>query len=275
MSIKKYLSKEFIFNRLVLSSILAIFLAIGSWFLFAHYTQVLPDSAIYFLNDVRVPQKGDRVLIFSPHPDDETIALGGYIYQAEQNGAKVKIVLVTDGNKHGLKDERYQEFRNATAILGVDESNLVFLNEPDGRLNKVGHDKVYNEMKQEIDNFNPTFVLFSSPKDGHPDHAYVGEISDQILNNENYRGMIYQYLVHETHFPQPKKYAPKRYLLPPESMVSFDREWQRLMLSDSAQLKKTEAIEAYKSQISVPFLRSLIFSMDRKNELFSINQGNQ
>jgi hypothetical protein len=39
---------------------------------------------------VKVGQKDQKVLVFSPHPDDETIAAGGYIIKSVKNGADVK-----------------------------------------------------------------------------------------------------------------------------------------------------------------------------------------
>ena len=47
-------------------------------------------------------KKDDRVLICSPHPDDETICCGGVIQQALAAGAKVKVVYLTNGDANEL-----------------------------------------------------------------------------------------------------------------------------------------------------------------------------
>lgn len=48
------------------------------------------------------PQSGDRVLIVSPHPDDESLCCGGLIQRALANGARVAIVWVTAGDAFEL-----------------------------------------------------------------------------------------------------------------------------------------------------------------------------
>jgi LmbE family N-acetylglucosaminyl deacetylase len=43
------------------------------------------------------PQAGDRIVIFAPHEDDETLGCAGYIQQAVAAGAQVHVVLMTNG----------------------------------------------------------------------------------------------------------------------------------------------------------------------------------
>src|SRR5690242_7448135 len=44
------------------------------------------------------PKPGDRLLIIAPHPDDEALAAGGVIQRAIARGARVRIVVLTDGD---------------------------------------------------------------------------------------------------------------------------------------------------------------------------------
>ncbi|MDO8444176.1 MAG: hypothetical protein Q7S80_01575, partial [bacterium] len=88
---------------------------------------------------------------------------------------------------------------------------------------------------------------------------------------ENLTALSYQYLVHDNYFPQPPRYAPDDYLLPPTKLVTFDREWQRYMITPESEAKKKEASELYKSQMKNPLIRELFYSMIRKNELFVVN----
>jgi LmbE family N-acetylglucosaminyl deacetylase len=46
--------------------------------------------------------KDDRVLVFSPHPDDETIACAGIIQRALSSGAKVLVACYTNGENNEL-----------------------------------------------------------------------------------------------------------------------------------------------------------------------------
>ncbi|WP_394827609.1 PIG-L deacetylase family protein [Pendulispora albinea] len=98
------------------------------------------------------------VVIFAPHPDDETIGCAGVIQQAVAAGKKVRIVFSTLGDGYSLaagmllhKDEstlaqadflalgraRQQEAIDANRTLGVNPANLVFLGYPDGAFDRV------------------------------------------------------------------------------------------------------------------------------------------
>jgi LmbE family N-acetylglucosaminyl deacetylase len=95
-----------------------------------------------------------RLLVFSPHPDDESLGAGGLIQRVLEAGGKVRVVFVTSGDgfpegvekenhithptakdyrKYGV--ERRVEAQKATAVLGLKEHEVIFLGFPDGGLN--------------------------------------------------------------------------------------------------------------------------------------------
>ena len=97
-----------------------------------------------------------RLLIFSPHPDDETLGAGGLICRARERNIAVKIVFATNGDGSRttqcvLNARQFQPRRSLFEIacnrqleairaareLGVDEANLSFLGFPDGALGAV------------------------------------------------------------------------------------------------------------------------------------------
>lgn len=94
--------------------------------------------------------KEDRILILAPHPDDEIIGTAGVIQKALQQGAKVKVVLLTYGENNEfafiayekrivfkkkeflrLGEVRRQETLVALASLGVDAKDVISLGYPD------------------------------------------------------------------------------------------------------------------------------------------------
>lgn len=264
---KKFLpilkNKKFVFWLVVF-----VVICFGVWAIYASQNKVLPQSAIHFLNDIPSPRSGDRILVFSPHPDDESIGVGGYIYDAEKAGASVRIVLVTDGNKHGLRDKRYAEFRQAATVLGVPQSDLVFLNHADGSLVKVRESTLEKEFQSAIDNFQPNIIFYPYVKDDHPDHAYTGTTAEKLVDRT--KMVAYEYLVHANYYPQPQRYSPDDYLLPPEKLVTFDNEWQRYMISYDTEMKMKTAFESYKTQVKNPLINILFLSSVRKNEIFMV-----
>lgn len=96
---------------------------------------------------------GMRVLLVSPHPDDESLCCAGQIQQAVEAGAQVFIVWLTSGDgfeldaallertprpRAGATERlgiiRIGEATRAAAALGVPASHLTFLGYPDGAL---------------------------------------------------------------------------------------------------------------------------------------------
>ncbi|MGA7578113.1 MAG: PIG-L deacetylase family protein [Desulfobaccales bacterium] len=96
---------------------------------------------------------GIRLMIFSPHPDDETLGAAGLIQRVLREGGKVKVVFMTDGagfpegveredrisnptakDYRNYGDERRGEALMADTRLGLKEGETTFLGFPDGGL---------------------------------------------------------------------------------------------------------------------------------------------
>lgn len=260
MKQRNLLKKVFLFS-------LPIILIYG--FLFIRATQVLPQGAINLLPEIEEPKENERIIIFSPHPDDETISCGGYIQRAAENKSIIYIVLITDGNKRHKKFIRYDEFKNATSNLGVKEENLIFLNYPDGKLFKYKNE-LSEDFYEIINKYRPNKVFIPISYDNHRDHKVSGEILREILSNfDNIK--VYQYLVHHDYFPQPLKYDPNLYILPPLRTLNFHSTWYKFMLTEKEIENKKNSIFIYKSQLNKIPLKEMLLSFIRKNEIFYVD----
>jgi LmbE family N-acetylglucosaminyl deacetylase len=93
-------------------------------------------------------------VVFSPHPDDETLSCGGTIIKKIRAGAEVKIVFMTYGQKshqhiiseNKLKPIRTNEALAASKKLGVEEA-VVFLGFNDGELSKNEDSAIHKVIK--------------------------------------------------------------------------------------------------------------------------------
>lgn len=113
-------------------------------------------------SDIRLPSRlqissfGNRLLIVTPHPDDETIAAGGLIQQALQSKKAVQLVVVTNGDGFKkaaaklsgastpapadfkrLGERRQSELLKACSMLGLSPSHIQFVGFPDGGLHRL------------------------------------------------------------------------------------------------------------------------------------------
>jgi LmbE family N-acetylglucosaminyl deacetylase len=79
------------------------------------------------------------ILVFGPHPDDETLVAGGRVAAAVAAGDTVKIVVVTNGDFNGFERglARQGDSVAAAQVLGLTEQDVIFLGYPDGSMMQI------------------------------------------------------------------------------------------------------------------------------------------
>ncbi len=107
-----------------------------------------------------------RILVVSPHPDDESIGCGALL---EKYGKQCDVLLLTDGrygnpewSEGRTKRVRWREFTEAMRFAGV--RHYDFLQIPDLSLNK------FFDCLQELDFSSYDYVFTPGAEDQHPDH---------------------------------------------------------------------------------------------------------
>jgi len=115
----------------------------------------------------------ERVLVLSPHPDDETLGCGGTLRGHIAAGDDVRVVFLTSGE---LGDQggdpaqtarvREEEAAAAAAILGV--QHIEFWREPDKGL-RASADTV-RRLTGLLEQWQPQWVYTTHPGESHPDH---------------------------------------------------------------------------------------------------------
>lgn len=117
--------------------------------------------------------KKGKVLVFAPHPDDETIGCGGTIKLHVNRGDTVKVVVVTDGAKgywEGDVDNyievRKEEAKNAFCQLGVDNYSFLGLEDQGFNISPA----TFKLFKNEILSYNPEVIYCPSLNEIHRDH---------------------------------------------------------------------------------------------------------
>lgn len=200
-----------------------------------------------------------NVVIFSPHPDDETLACGGTIVKKLSEGYTISIVFMTDG-RHSLsklfgiysdptpmelKEIRKREAIRAAKILGLKEKNLFFLDFEDGRLEKT--DKTIKKIIEILIETSPVEVYFPWAYDSPNDHKITSQIVFDSLMKLKMHIHQYQYAI--TPALLPLSPVIQRPLLDVASRI-FKSHWLEVDISKFIDLKR-RAINAYQSQISV------------------------
>jgi len=141
-----------------------------------------------------------KVLVISPHPDDDVIGCGGTIRQHIISGDIVEVIYLTSG-ENGIRgrskaDTMYIREKEAAAAAGILQiSNIDFWREPDGKLQ--ASKKNIQHLLQMIMNFNPGIIYVTHNKEDHQDHRAAASLVSKSfrLLNATVKPVVWMYEV--------------------------------------------------------------------------------
>ena len=182
-----------------------------------------------------------RVLVVAPHPDDETLGVGGTIAKYSAQGDEV-FVLMVSGHlppiySRKAYEETVSEAYSAFRVLGVKKSE--FLEIPATMIGDQPLHEVNGRISKVVNDFNPHIVLCPYP-DRHIDHRLVFDsvmvATRPVGVGKDIKIVAAYETLSETHWNAP-------HIEP-----NFTPNWV-VDISDHIS-KKLNALECYKSQIS-------------------------
>jgi len=151
------------------------------------WTTALESLAAHEPAELLEVASGDRLIVAVPHPDDETLAVGGILARLHGIGVNIVVVLMTAGEAaYGQSGEpaaalgriRVREFHEAVGALRLESAELHLLDLPDGQL--AEHESQMRTALSDLLHAEPlrarnrTAVLAPWTRDPHPDHRAVG-----------------------------------------------------------------------------------------------------
>ncbi|MEF2292659.1 PIG-L family deacetylase [Virgibacillus dokdonensis] len=195
-----------------------------------------------------------NVLVFSAHPDDEVIGVGGTIAKHVERGDTVNVVIIAEGKssrydiyekpEDQVLKESYLETKKACEKLGV--SKFKRLNFPDNRLDSYQLLEIVKVVENNIEEFNPNIVYTQYGGDINIDHAVVHRAvmtATRPLPNHNVKWVF----TYETLSSTEWNYNVKDSFIP-NYFVNIENQLT----------KKIEAMSYYKSELrEYPHPRSL------------------
>lgn len=133
-----------------------------------------------YTGDDRIEEwTGKRILVVTPHPDDETFTSGGTLALLARAGNDIRIVIYTSDNAGSRDPEmtherlaaiRRAEEEEACRILGIPSKNIVWLGYDDGMLEYVDRRELTQRVAAEIRRFQPDALFSVDP--GAPYEQY-------------------------------------------------------------------------------------------------------
>jgi len=125
---------------------------------------------------VKPPDRPLDVLVVAPHPDDAEISVGGALLRCRQDGLRVGVLDLTDGEPtpHGTPALRAQETDASTAVLQLDwRENLGLPNR--SLANTLDARRAVATVLRLT---RPRILLAPYWEDVHPDHVAASQLCD-------------------------------------------------------------------------------------------------
>lgn len=117
-----------------------------------------------------------RTIVIAPHPDDETLGVGGTLLRRKSEGASIAWIIVTtitaeSGWSVEKVNQRADEIRRITQLYEFDE--VYCLNFKTTQLDTVPMSDLVSAVSDVFKAFQPEEVFMPHPADVHTDHRAV------------------------------------------------------------------------------------------------------
>jgi LmbE family N-acetylglucosaminyl deacetylase len=139
-----------------------------------------PILTIFLMSSLSQAEPAERlenytnktVLVFTPHPDDDTFAVGGTMALLAKHKNRVFVVIYTNDNKgsydQDMTSERLARIRKAEeeascAVLGIPKENIIWLGHADGELEYVPPKMLCGQATKLIRQYRPDAILSVDP----------------------------------------------------------------------------------------------------------------
>ena len=182
-----------------------------------------------------------KILILSPHADDEILGCGGFISKYSKSNYHINVLILTNANKGApeiYSTQEIKQIRDEAKIANnfIGTKKLFFENLPALNLNNYPIYKISNIINKYIAEINPEIVLIPSANDIHDDHKIIfqaAKVSMRLNKKSNLKKILSYEVLSETEWNENEKSFNPNYFV-------------RLDKSDIT--KKVKAFLKYKSQ---------------------------
>lgn len=206
----------------------------------------------YVLRNTSLFEPGlSDALIISPHPDDEVFGCGGLIARKKRLGAKVYLLMLTEGEAAHLTccdtpakeigARRRELTLKAGEIVGLGQGDMTWLGLPDGKIPsraEEGFTQAVEKLVAVLQKLKPGEVYAPALFDCWPDHEQASQLVDAAIKGYGKPCIRYYYPVWMWHSLRIRD-------------LGRLKGWKRLRLDiRSVQDVKIMAIDCYMSSIN-------------------------
>ena len=200
-----------------------------------------------------------KILILSPHADDEILGCGGLISKFSKLNYEINVLIMTNANKGApeiFKSKEIKMLRKEAKIANnfIGSKRLFFENLPAINLNNYPVYKISMIINKYIKDINPEIILIPSANDIHDDHKIIfkaAKVSMRPNKKSNLKKILSYEVLSETEWNEDgKSFNPNYFVCLTKSDIN----------------NKVKAFLKYKSQVKKfphPRSKEAILSLSR------------
>lgn len=170
---------------------MTLFINLLKWIYRKPQQYVIRIGSKLFGSDLMTDPMG-KVVIISPHPDDEVFGCTGLISTLKNQGSSVCIIFLSKGegiakgwdNPEVVIDKRRELSQIALAKLGLKSDSIFYLCFKDCDFKNTNHLE-FEKLKFLIDKLNPDTIFYPHHWDGSPDHEFASNRVKDLIRNLN------------------------------------------------------------------------------------------
>ena len=160
-----------------------------------------------------------KILVISPHPDDETLGAGGTIARAKKEGHEVYWLNITgiseqEGFSKTAVEEKYQQIEHISQFFKFDD--MLDLKLPTTKLDLIPCGVGISYVSDYINKIKPEVILMADYNDAHSDHRCVFEWlhgSTKVFRYPFVKYVLTMEILSETNFGLPMdSFVPNVYV---------------------------------------------------------------
>lgn len=182
------------------------------------------------------------ILVIAAHPDDAELGCGGTIVRNVQEGKKVGIADLTQGElgTRGTAELRLEEAQQAATIMGIQVRENLGLR--DGRFQNNEDDQL--AIIRCVRRYRPEIVITNAPVDRHPDHGRAATLVSDACFYSGLRRIISDDngLAQDAWRPKAIFHFVQSQSIPVDFVIDITAQWP----------VKLQAVKAYRSQFHDP-----------------------
>ncbi|MDI6704226.1 MAG: bacillithiol biosynthesis deacetylase BshB1 [bacterium] len=200
------------------------------------------------------------ILVFSPHPDDAELGVGGLLIKMKGFGYTTGIIDLTRGEmgSYGTPEIRKEEAWKAKELLNLDTREIIDLGDCKIEDNYKNRIIISNLIRK----YKPRIVLTPFVEDRHPDHITTGTL---VKNSNIYCRLKNLKSDYSPHAPKLFLFYPLQSCIKPTLVVDITEVFE----------KKLDVIKVYRSQfersnqdISPIGIRDYLFHIESRNRFY-------